>query len=203
MSNAIQTTYEGVRFRSRLEARWAAFFDVVGWPWQYEPTDLAGYIPDFILPLGWGGEAHPLLVEVKPRLYIQGLLPFADKIFASGWDADALIVGSALWEQSESGRALFGVITDARDASISVATSLHCDACNRLALAAADYLEVGSDGVVRQERARRWSRCRLCNDTGELSSGGHHVDGGVPHTTDAVAAWAEAGNLVQWKGRGA
>ena len=28
---AIPTTYAGVRFRSRLEARWAAFFDLCGW----------------------------------------------------------------------------------------------------------------------------------------------------------------------------
>ena len=28
---AIPTTYSGVVFRSRLEARWAAFFDLCGW----------------------------------------------------------------------------------------------------------------------------------------------------------------------------
>ena len=34
----IPTLYGGVRFRSRLEARWAAFFfDVAGWSWEYEP----------------------------------------------------------------------------------------------------------------------------------------------------------------------
>lgn len=60
--HAIPTTYKGVRFRSRLEARWAAFFDVVGWEWNYEPIDLNGWIPDFkIATVG-----DPLLVEVKP-----------------------------------------------------------------------------------------------------------------------------------------
>jgi hypothetical protein len=34
---AIETVYNGVRFRSRLEARWAVFFDAVKTPWQYEP----------------------------------------------------------------------------------------------------------------------------------------------------------------------
>ena len=29
------TTYAGVRFRSQLEATWAAFFDVAGMPWEY------------------------------------------------------------------------------------------------------------------------------------------------------------------------
>lgn len=60
---AIPTTYKNVRFRSRLEARWAAFFDLCDWSWQYEPIDLNGWIPDFIL-----GTRNPILVEVKPRL---------------------------------------------------------------------------------------------------------------------------------------
>jgi hypothetical protein len=43
---AIETEYRGCRFRSRLEARWAVFFDSLGWDWQYEKE---GYI------LGWEG----------------------------------------------------------------------------------------------------------------------------------------------------
>lgn len=58
---AIPTRYAGVQFRSRLEARWAAFFDLVGWRWQYEPFDLNGWIPDFAL-IGH----KTTLVEVKP-----------------------------------------------------------------------------------------------------------------------------------------
>lgn len=59
--HAIPTKYKGVQFRSRLEAKWAAFFDLLGWRWEYEPFDRKGWIPDFIL-LG----ATPVLVEVKP-----------------------------------------------------------------------------------------------------------------------------------------
>lgn len=44
---AIPTEYNGTTFRSRLEARWAAFFDFCGWRWDYEPNDWNGYIPDF------------------------------------------------------------------------------------------------------------------------------------------------------------
>ncbi len=36
-TNAIETHYAGCRFRSRLEARWAVFFDAIGIEWQYEP----------------------------------------------------------------------------------------------------------------------------------------------------------------------
>lgn len=34
---AIQTEYKGYLFRSRLEARWAVFFDACGIAWEYEP----------------------------------------------------------------------------------------------------------------------------------------------------------------------
>lgn len=34
---SIETRYAGHRFRSRLEARWAVFFDTLGVRWEYEP----------------------------------------------------------------------------------------------------------------------------------------------------------------------
>lgn len=56
------TTYRGTRFRSRLEARWAAFFDLAGWRWQYEPGDYEGWSPDFTII----GDHAAIPVEVKP-----------------------------------------------------------------------------------------------------------------------------------------
>jgi hypothetical protein len=61
---AIDTIYEGYRFRSRLEARWAVFFDSVGWRWSYEAEgytfpDGTCYLPDFYL-LDYG-----LFIEIK------------------------------------------------------------------------------------------------------------------------------------------
>jgi hypothetical protein len=52
---AIETHYKGYRFRSRLEARWAVFFDALGLDWEYEKEgfDLGEhgwYLPDFYLP---------------------------------------------------------------------------------------------------------------------------------------------------------
>lgn len=51
---AIQTEYAGYLFRSRLEARWAVFFDAMGIEWEYEPEGLVlhdgtYYLPDFYL----------------------------------------------------------------------------------------------------------------------------------------------------------
>ncbi len=54
MIKAIQTQYSNVLFRSRIEARWAVFFDLLGLPWQYElecfEFDGVRYLPDFWLP---------------------------------------------------------------------------------------------------------------------------------------------------------
>lgn len=54
----IETHYNGYRFRSRLEARWAVFFDAVGIEYQYEQEgfereydgEKVYYLPDFYLP---------------------------------------------------------------------------------------------------------------------------------------------------------
>lgn len=74
---AIQTRYKGYKFRSRLEARWAVFFDACGEKWIYEPEgfdfsdcnslsdpelSLRKYLPDFWLP------RIQTWIEIKPAL---------------------------------------------------------------------------------------------------------------------------------------
>ena len=61
---SIPTKYNGVQYRSRLEAKWAAFFDIIKWKFTYEPYDLNKWSPDFKLITGAG---QSLLVEVKPQ----------------------------------------------------------------------------------------------------------------------------------------
>lgn len=60
----IETIYNGYRFRSRLEARWAVFFDAINMEYRYEHEgfDLDGtyYLPDFYLP------RIDCYVEIKP-----------------------------------------------------------------------------------------------------------------------------------------
>ena len=51
----IETEYKGYRFRSRLEARWAIFFDSLELRWEYEKEGYElpngeAYLPDFWLP---------------------------------------------------------------------------------------------------------------------------------------------------------
>lgn len=66
----IQTEYKGYLFRSRLEARWAVFFDECGVEWEYEKEgyDLGNgmyYLPDFVLHGVEGRCNSDLFVEVK------------------------------------------------------------------------------------------------------------------------------------------
>jgi hypothetical protein len=68
---AIETNYKGYKFRSRLEARWAVFFDAAEIKWEYEPEGYVTskgdcYLPDFYLP------EENLFVEVK------GIIPDDD-----------------------------------------------------------------------------------------------------------------------------
>jgi hypothetical protein len=76
MIKAIETIYKGYRFRSRLEARWAVFFDGLGIQWEYEPEGFEKtlayeangiekvttyrWLPDFFLP------HQSIWCEVKP-----------------------------------------------------------------------------------------------------------------------------------------
>lgn len=77
--STIDTRYNGYRFRSRLEARWAIFFDQMGVTYLFEPEgfELGGvkYLPDFRLTEGVKvyGETDRLLnvwAEVKPSLIL-------------------------------------------------------------------------------------------------------------------------------------
>lgn len=64
---AIETVYNGYRFRSRLEARWAVFFDALGIKYEYEAQgydlgEAGWYLPDFWLP------DYKVWIEVKPHI---------------------------------------------------------------------------------------------------------------------------------------
>ena len=98
MIKAIETRYAGCRFRSRLEARWAVFFDHSGIPWQYEvegwqlDTYLGRiqYLPDFRL---FNGQ----IAEVKGHLDLQGcerLCAIAIATCQCSGGADLVVLGN-------------------------------------------------------------------------------------------------------------
>ena len=77
----IETFYNGYHFRSRLEARWAVFFDAIGQKYEYEPqgytlSDGTKYLPDFYLRevqgrggrLTESGVINDIFIEIKGTL---------------------------------------------------------------------------------------------------------------------------------------
>lgn len=80
------TAYAGVLFRSKLEATWARFFDVIGVAWEYEPTQLDGWIPDFLINGWWLAEVKPFPVIGKNAARHE---PFAKAIR----DFDTVLLG--------------------------------------------------------------------------------------------------------------
>lgn len=134
---AIPTEYKGYQFRSRLEARWAAFFDAVGWPWDYEPIDLGGYIPDFVLKF-----YKPLLVEVKPEMTLGDLYKYTARIDATDWKYNALVLGATLLHDHDEGcfhaigilRQGGGDPKDPEDTAWSPAQIHCCTKCKRLSI---------------------------------------------------------------------
>lgn len=71
----IETYYNGCYFRSRLEARWAVYFDLCGIDWEYETEGYeitlenghtVKYLPDFVL--------HNIIIGTNciiPNLYVE------------------------------------------------------------------------------------------------------------------------------------
>lgn len=92
---AIPTVYNGIRYRSRLEARWAAMFDQLGWEAIYEPVDLGTWSPDFQIRKAHGNASG--LVEVKPITQFDAEIAqkMTDAVIASNFDGALLLLGIA------------------------------------------------------------------------------------------------------------
>ena len=192
---AITTTYDGIEYRSRLEARWAAFMKNIGWDIVYEPFDGDGYIPDFLVQ----GES-PMLIEVKPAVTLaeyEAAVPKAERGLAAHWSHDILIVGASPVVSGKFGNS-WG--------------------------AAAGWLgEFGQwgdpgawpdlpDGWCWE--AADWNRCGNCNAHNVYHtvmcfagrpcgcySGDHYLHG--PALRLLESHWADACNDVKWRGRAA
>jgi hypothetical protein len=179
--HGIPTKYRGTMFRSRLEARWAAFFDLLGWEWVYEPIDGHGYVPDFAL-MG----ACPVLVEVKPDLAVDDLERYVAKVRAGLfglWEHDVLIVGATPlprssdphYGASQPAIGLLGEWFDVEHGQVFAEGLWHtCGACARPSF----------------HHCEHSFRSRVCGHYD-----GDHYLGAAP---DLERLWATATNAVQW-----
>lgn len=96
---AIETVYKGYKFRSRLEARWAVFFDALGIEYQYEPEGFEfngiRYLPDFFLP------KTNIFIEIKPKVDRYLIRKDGEKWlgFRQNIDAPLVILAGDPWPQ--------------------------------------------------------------------------------------------------------
>ena len=88
---SVETLYNNITFRSRLEARWAVFWNTLGVKYEYEPNKFdfgeIGYIPDFWLP------EKGKWVEIKGHMPIDVELKNA-QLLAKGTHQDVVILSS-------------------------------------------------------------------------------------------------------------
>ncbi len=169
--HAIPTVYRGVQFRSRLEARWAAFFDLLGWKWEYEPIDLPGWIPDFRLdtrprPVAGLG-AREFLVEIKPDRNTEDLRHHIPKLIRARAHMPILLLGGLPYLDKEESFPRWGYTLSPGAPTL------------------------GWDKIV--SGSRPWF---FCPQAVSLDL----TETGVDRETAAIdALWIEAGNAVQWK----
>lgn len=182
----IPTRYRGRQYRSRLEARWAAFFDLLGWQFEYEPFDLPRWIPDFVLI---GAKANAL-VEVKPICALDKAIT-AEIERALPPNQEALLVGASLYVG----------LTYADDFESLVPSS------NPYLGWLFETIDGGwhlTDFVSAEEAPDRieWEKGRrLCDYFPSIF---RIISAGPVRRAPADKIdrlWAEAGNLVQWRGR--
>lgn len=175
------TTYHGTRFRSRLEARWAAFFDLVRWRWVYEPFDTDGWIPDFLIQ----GPAA-FLVEVGPCVDEADFVAKSDKPLGY-MERPTLIVGVSpltLPELSSLGHATHypaGRLVNEVAGQSGHAWWMSCSECMD------DSPGFGRLSIYMDDRDRP------CGHQGGRT--------GEPLGQDLGDLWAVAGNKVQWRSR--
>lgn len=149
----IETYYKGYRFRSRLEARWAVFFDSLKIPWVYEPEGLAfsngiHYLPDFYLP------------DCKQFFEVKGIMTPADgekitALISAGYSVtigreDGKFTACDHWGESDDGTEQFDLCVG------SESWLCRCKDCGK-------YWFMGSNGIYD---------CQCCG----AYDGDHHFD---------------------------
>ena len=69
--------YNGLEFKTQLEAIWAAFFDLAGWDWWTNPVAVGDWKPDFKITFECGhsecGGSHTLFASMVPVSSLDGV----------------------------------------------------------------------------------------------------------------------------------
>jgi hypothetical protein len=95
----IPTLYDDTQYRSRLEARWAFFFDEIGVSYVYEPHALGStsYVPDFFAHnLVFGKTA---IIEIKPKTPNDDYIKYLKSVRKPGLSTFFILVGDPSFYQ--------------------------------------------------------------------------------------------------------
>ena len=184
----IPTKHKGRQYRSRLEARWATYFDMLGWRYEYEPFDLAGWIPDFVLL----GTCEDVLVEIKPVVSFPE--DVADKIKRAEPEQEVLILGCTIPVRTfdESNDSCVGWISISHGWDDAVIGDIR-----QCYTSSGEICRYKSD-VVTRSVSIGFGLCPLHPPGHDRISGkweGIRMD----WSYDVIGLWTEAGNQVQWK----
>lgn len=190
---ALPTLYRGRMYRSRLEARWAAFFDRLGWAYEYEPFDLGSWSPDFLLT------EQNVLVEIKPLTeFDQGV---ADKMLDATLgmrlddDACGLFMPRVAPVPDGTGVSLGWLCCQYAPDALTTTfydTALVWRTHRHKPCMLADAISVGDEAV--------WTMGGDCMPKPERPDG-KEFDGWRLYQAHTMRLWAEASNAVQWEPR--
>lgn len=183
MIRAIPTSFAGINFRSRLEARWAAFFARIGWVYTYEPFDGNHYSPDFLIHNG----KRPLLVEVKPAVTADDYFTALPKVHDGllDWEYDYVILGAKPYIESEFINTTAGLYMNNSwwdGTGTRRPTRPGCEGHRHRAAAATWWIRGGSQLYLKPSFTR-----------------GGVVRGPQVSVPEVDQIWRGAGNDVQWK----
>lgn len=199
---AIPTKYDGIEYRSRLEARWAAFMMNIGWDIVYEPFDGDGYIPDFLVQGN-----RPMLIEVKPAAtQAEYAAPVAkiEQGLARHWQHDILIVGASPFPQPMGNYTIWGR-RDGKDIT-RVAGWMGQHMAEHFPEAENDpwswdsgeWITCGECGFIAVYHTVQSFGGRPCWC---VPGGDHHLGYVRPGLLESF--WADACNDVKWRGKAA
>ena len=172
----------GIQFRSRIEAQWAYIFEKLEWNWEYEPIDLEGYIPDFIIKF----DDDEILIEIKGDTNIwKNYEEHKNKIIKSGWKKPFAILGS-IYKISEN--------WDANCPIIGIV-------CHFVKSISKWY---DDDLIIRKEKDRYNKKAKerwfFGGDLGLYDICGGDWKDTIDTKIDFQNIWVEAKNKAQWKG---
>ena len=165
---AIQTQHNGVRFRSRLEARWAVFFDALGIKYSYEAEGYSlpsgNYLPDFYIPNQtlFQHNDNGLFVEIKGVATNKSHDLLDELALHTG--VDCVMLGELPYGDSIYREPPENTFTPALDKEWSIATRCkrHSEGCKYWE----DNSDCGCPFFAGSDHPYAWCECPFCKKFG-------------------------------------